>query len=274
MKDYIKQITTAAANELQARNMTREYLQARILQFLQESGAFTSWIFHGGTALRFLYGLPRFSEDLDFCLLQPAGAFDPASTVEYVRRALAAENYRVEIKTAGKTAVKSAWLRFPGLLSELGLSSHQNEILAVKLEIDTNPPAGGQTTTTIIRRHVMLNLFHHDQPSLLAGKLHAVLSRPYTKGRDIFDLFWYLSDPLWPDPNIDFLQQALKQSKWQGPAIHLSNWQQVIAQKISALDWKMVLNDLQPFVERKNDLLMLTRENMLALLKKSPRSKP
>jgi hypothetical protein len=272
MKDYIKQINASAANELQARNMTREYLQARVLQLIQESGAFATWIFHGGTALRFLYSLPRFSEDLDFCLSQPSGTFNLTNTVDYIQRTLAAENYQVEIKTSGKTAVKSAWLRFPGLLYELGLSSHQNEILAVKIEIDSKPPAGGKTTTTIIRRHVLLNLFHHDQSSLLAGKLHAILSRPYTKGRDLFDLFWYLSDPSWPDPNIEFLEQALKQSKWSGSAIHLSNWQQVIAQKILALDWKKVLDDLQPFVERKNDLLMLTRENMLTLLKKSPRS--
>lgn len=274
MKDYIKQINASAANELQARNMTREYLQARILQLLQESGAFATWIFHGGTALRFLYRLPRYSEDLDFCLLPPAGTFNLANTVDYVQRALAAENYQVEIKTSGKTAVKSAWLRFPGLLYELGLSSHQNEILSLKLEIDTNAPGGGQTTTTIIRRHVLLNLFHYDQPSLLAGKLHAIFSRPYTKGRDLFDLFWYLSDPLWPDPNIEFLQQALKQSRWSGPAVHSSNWAQVMAQKILALDWKKVIDDLQPFVERKNDLLMLTRENMIKLLKKSPRCKP
>ncbi|MCX6554318.1 MAG: nucleotidyl transferase AbiEii/AbiGii toxin family protein, partial [Candidatus Aminicenantes bacterium] len=227
--------------------MTREYLQARILQFLQESGAFANWIFHGGTALRFLYGLPRYSEDLDFCLAQPSGTFDPANTVDHVKRAFAAENYQVETKTSGKAAVKSAWLRFPGLLSELGLSSHQSEILAVKLEIDANPPGGGKTATTIIRRHVLLNLFHHDQSSLLAGKLHAVLSRPYTKGRDLFDLFWYLSDPSWPAPNIEFLEQALKQSKWPGPDINLSNWPQVTAEKISALDWKTVLNDLQPF---------------------------
>jgi hypothetical protein len=274
MKDYIKQINATAANDLQSRNTTREYLQARVLQLLQESGAFATWIFHGGTALRFLYGLPRFSEDLDFCLLQPSKTFNLANTVDYIQRALAAENYQVEIKTSGNTAVKSAWLRFPGLLYELGLSSHQNEILSLKLEIDTNPPSGGKTTTTIIRRHVLLNLFHHDRPSLLAGKLHAVLSRPYTKGRDLFDLFWYLSDPSWPDPNIEFLRQALKQSKWSGPAIHLSNWSKVIAQKISALDWKKVTDDLQPFVERKNDLLMLNRENIISLLKKYPRSKP
>ncbi|MCJ7525700.1 MAG: nucleotidyl transferase AbiEii/AbiGii toxin family protein [Candidatus Aminicenantes bacterium] len=274
MKDYIKQINASAANELQARNMTREYLQARILQLLQESGAFGAWIFHGGTALRFLFSLPRYSEDLDFCLLQPSGTLNLANTVDYVQRALAAENYQVEIKTSGKTAVKSAWLRFPGLLYELGLSSHQNEILSLKLEIDTNPPGGGKTTTTIIRRHVLLNLFHYDQPSLLAGKLHAIFSRPYTKGRDLFDLFWYLSDPTWPDPNIEFLQQALKQSRWSGPAVHSSNWPQVMAQKILTLDWKKVTDDLQPFVERKNDLLMLTRENMIKLLKKSPRSQP
>ena len=76
-------------------------------------------------------------------------------------------------------------LRFPGLLFELGLSPMQNEALSVKIEIDTRPPVGATLTTSAVRFHVKLHLQHHDRASLLAGKLHALLVRGFTKGRDI-----------------------------------------------------------------------------------------
>jgi len=70
MKEYIKQHIENIQDMNLARCLVREYLQARILEFLQENGAFTNWVFVGGTALRFLYSMPRFSEDLDFSLLR------------------------------------------------------------------------------------------------------------------------------------------------------------------------------------------------------------
>ena len=64
-----------------------------------------------------------------------------------------------------------------------------------------------------------LNLCHHDKPSLLAGKLHAVLSRKWTKGRDLYDLVWYLADRTWPAPNLALLNAALAQTGWKGPVM-------------------------------------------------------
>ncbi len=89
------------------------------------------------------------------------------------------------IKLREQSAVKSAFVVFPGLPFELALSAHRDEALRVKVEIDTNPLAGAGLMTTMVRRHVLLQLHHHDRASLLAGKLHAVL---HTKGRDFFDL--------------------------------------------------------------------------------------
>ena len=66
--------------------------------------------------------------------------------------------------------------------------------------------------TTLIRRHITLRWQHHDQASLLAAKLHAVLQRPYPKGRGLYDLLWYLSDLGWPQPNLVLLANALEQS--------------------------------------------------------------
>jgi hypothetical protein len=94
----------------------------------------------------------------------------------------------VGLKVNDRKVVHSAFVRFAGLLYELDLSPHRDEVLAVKIEVDTNPPVGAVLATTVIRRHVILHLQHHDRSSLLAGKLHAILQRPTLKGRDMYDL--------------------------------------------------------------------------------------
>ena len=194
MKDHLGQLVGGQA-PLRARNIAREYLQARILGALQRAGAMTTLAFHGGTSLRFLFGLPRYSEDLDFALEGDASRYDLRRYLRAIRAELSAEGYHVELRMREHRAVHSAFVRFPGALYEIGLSPHADQVLAVKVEVDTNPPAGATTDTTLVRRHETLRLFHHDRASLLAGKLHAVLQRPYTKGRDLHDLVWYLSDP-------------------------------------------------------------------------------
>ena len=68
MKEYLLTLVSAATSPIEKKNLAREYLQALILQSLQRAGAMTALAFHGGTALRFLYSLPRYSEDLDFAL--------------------------------------------------------------------------------------------------------------------------------------------------------------------------------------------------------------
>ena len=162
--------------------------------------------------------------------------------------------------------VHSAFLRFRGLLYELGLSPHRTETLAIKIEIDTHPPAGAALETTVVRRHVTLQLQHHDRASLLAGKVHAVLQRTYTKGRDLYDLHWYLSDPEWPAPNLTMLNHALAQSDWDGPEIDRDSWRVILQQRVHALDWARVIGDVRPFVESPTSLEMLTRENLSTAL--------
>ena len=188
MKAYLEKLCDEAESVLIARHLVREYLQARILQSLQRAGAMQSIAFHGGTALRFLYNIPRYSEDLDFALEQTPKAYNFRSYLQQIERDFSAEAYTFDFKINDKQVVHKAFVRFRGLLYELGLSGHETEVLAVKLEIDTNPPLGATVTTTSLHRHVMLNLQHHNRPSLFAGKLHAVLQRDYPKGRDIYGL--------------------------------------------------------------------------------------
>ena len=264
MKEHLKELVAGVAPRWKP-GLAREYLQARILQALQDRGAFLTWAFHGGTALRFLHGLPRFSEDLDFSARDAArpGRFE--AVVHKVRADLEAEAYAVDVKPAGTDAVRSAFLKFPGLPHELGLSPHREEVLSIKVEVDENPPAGAGTETTLVRRHVLLNLLHHDRPTLLAGKLHAVLSRPYAKGRDLYDLLWYLADPAWPPPNLVYLRNALAQMGWRGPDVTASAWRRVVSDRIRQLDWTRIVEDVRPFLERPEDAEMLTRENLLRL---------
>lgn len=265
MKDYLNQLINTVTEHQRKRSLVQEYLQARLLQALQDLGLFSTWAFVGGTALRFLYQLPRYSEDLDFSIEGKfvTGSFERA--LRGIKTTLEAETYKTEIKL--KTAVVcSAFVRFPGLLFELGISPHQTESLSVKVELDTNPPSGARTTTTLVRRYVTLNLFHHDQASLLAGKLHAVLSRPYTKGRDLYDLIWYLSDQSWPDPNLTLLNNALRQTKWPGVELTPDNWRRELKNSLDRLDWEKAKRDVSPFLERPQDAALVNYQTLQELL--------
>jgi Nucleotidyl transferase AbiEii toxin, Type IV TA system len=268
MKDLLRNIVGQGNATDLGRSLAREYLQARILGALQHAGAMIPLAFHGGTALRFLYSIPRYSEDLDFALEGKRDAYDFHAYLRVIQNDLSREHYVIDIKANDSKAVHSASVRFSGLLFELGISAHRSEVFSIKIDVDTNPPAGAVTTTTLIRRFVLLQLHHHDKASLLAGKLHAVLQRPYPKGRDFFDLMWYLSDQSWPAPNLAMLNQALAQSGWSGETMSEANWQEIVSEKIRSLKWRDVVDDVRSFLERGAEVEMFTRENILNLLQR------
>lgn len=267
MKDYIKQLIEKIHDNNMARCIIREYLQARVLESLQEKGAFANWVFVGGTALRFLYSMPRFSEDLDFSLVKAGVEDNFTELMKKTKGIFEAEDYKLTIKAKIEKTVKSAFLKFEGLLYEFGLSPHSSETISIKVEIDSNPPAGANFETSVIRRHCLLNLQHYDKSSLLAGKLHALLSRRYVKGRDVYDLMWYLSDRTWPEPNIVLLNNALKQTGWKGREITAENWRKETSVQISKYNWDKVIADVRSFVEKQRDLELLTKENLIKMLK-------
>jgi len=267
MKEYLANLVKQTTSQIEGRNLVREYLQARILGSMQRSGAMIPLAFHGGTALRFLYSHGRFSEDLDFALEGNRQNYNFRSYLQAIRSELSPEGYSVELKVNDQKTVHSAFIRFPGLLFELGLSSQQSEVLAVKIEVDTNPPQGAGFSTTVVRRFVVLQLHHHDKSSLLSGKLHAILQRPYTKGRDIYDLLWYLSNPSWPQPNLVLLNNALIQTNWKGGILTEMNWKLPVLSRLQNLNWESIVSDVSPFVEPSFDLNLLTLANMENVLK-------
>lgn len=266
MKAYLSQLLQNAPDPIASRNLVREYLQARILEGLQRAGAMVPLAFHGGTALRFLFAIPRFSEDLDFALERPESGYDFRAYLRTIQSDLVKEGYEIEIRLKDQKTVNSAFVRFNHLLYELSLSAHRDEVLAVKIEVDTQPPTGAGLDTTIIRRHVTLRLQHHDRASLLAGKLHAIFQRRYAKGRDLYDLMWYLSDPDWPDPNLILLQNALRQTGWDGPVPDENNWRDLLVEQLRKIDWKRSVADVRPFLERTSDVNLLTPGNFEKLI--------
>src|SRR3954469_10387218 len=158
MKEDLRLQLRGVSGPEEGKNRLREYLQARMLSSLQRSGAMVPLAFQGGTALRFLYSIRRYSEDLDFALERPDRGYDFQAYLGAIRSDLQREGYEIDVKASDQRVVHNAFIRFPGLLFELGLSPHPNEVFAVKLEVDTNPPADAVLATTLVRRHVTLNL--------------------------------------------------------------------------------------------------------------------
>lgn len=266
MKPLLIQFLGDEPHALARRNRAREFLQAQVLLALQDSGAFADWAFVGGTALRFLYRLPRYSEDLDFSLVETVQDARFERHMTAVQRALSAQAYDVEIKLRTHVNVMSALVKFRGLLFEIGVSPRREEIFMIKVEIDTNPPNGATTETRLLRRFVMLNLLQYDKASLFAGKLHAVIARPYTKGRDLYDLAWYLADDSWPPPNLVQLNHALAQTGWTEAPLTPENWRGVVARRLETVNWLQAQQDVSPFLERQQDLAFVSKAALDELL--------
>lgn len=266
MKAYLEDLVAQSENPLQGRNLVREYLQARILGALQPMGAMVPLAFHGGTALRFLYAIPRYSEDLDFTREREPDQYDLRGYASRIQKELEAEGYVLAIRLNQRRVVHTAFVRFEGLLYEFGLSPHREQVLAVKIEVDTNPPAGAGLDQSIVRRHETLHLHHHDRATLLAGKIHAVLQRQYTKGRDLYDLLWYLSAPDWPPPNLVLLNNALAQTGWQGAQLKETNWKSTLLARLQTVDWARAAEDVRPFLERGEEVKLLRLETFVGLL--------
>jgi predicted nucleotidyltransferase component of viral defense system len=266
MKAFLRELIAPAQTKLLSIHLVREYLQARILQSLQRVGAMQTLAFHGGTSLRFLYNLPRYSEDLDFALERDPEAYDFRDYLQQIVRDFSAEAYAIDVKLNEKQVVHKAFVRFRGLLHELDLSGHVDEVLAVKIEVDTNPPLHAGLMTTPLNKYIPLHLQHHDPATLLAGKLCAVLQRNYTKGRDIYDLWWYLNQSEWPEPNLKYLNQCVQQGKGENDLVSTNNWQGIVREKLLSLNWPLVMEDVGSFIIDSDEQIGFSKEKLLTLL--------
>jgi len=247
-------------------NALREYMQVLVLHSLHECEAFKCLSFVGGTALRFLYNLPRFSEDLDFSLLSGKN-YDVEKWMLKIKRDFILAGFNVSISLNTQKPVHSGWIRVRGILEETGLAAMQNQNLSIKLEVDTNPPKDARTENHVIERHRMFAVRCHDLPSLMAGKLRAIMTRKYQKGRDWYDFLWFLTRQPPVEPNPVFLQNSLNQAKGS-VSFHGSDWKKLISEKIHSINFNYIRKDVAPFLEHPEEAAFITRENLLSVLLK------
>ena len=176
----------------------REILQQIALLGLWRGKFFEHAAFYGGTALRVLYGLDRYSEDLDFSLLKSDPDFSLGAYGDALRRELASFGFDVSFesrKRNSQSAIESAFLKANTVQQLIVIKAaatvtrpmHAGEVLKIKLEVDTDPPVAFETESRAVLLPVPFAVRAYCLPDLFAGKLHAVLCRRWktrAKGRD------------------------------------------------------------------------------------------
>lgn len=244
-------------------NFLREYCQLLVLKILDEIGGFNHLAFVGGTALRILYNLQRYSEDLDFCLVN-ADNFDFATLMRKLESELKLYNLDSEIRYKDHKTVASAFIKFNNVMNLAGLSPHKDQKLLVKFEVDQNPPSGYITQLTMINNEFLTAINHFDLTSLYAGKLHAILCRKYTKGRDYYDLIWYLGRRI--TPNFTFLNNAISQTENEKYHIDQDNFYALLRDKIESVDFEKVKYDVTPFLMDPKEVRFFEKAFFISLL--------
>jgi predicted nucleotidyltransferase component of viral defense system len=245
-------------NALEQENVLQELMQHFVLSSLARAGFFSRAVFHGGTALRIHYRLGRFSEDLDFFLKETNPSFSWQSYLDHILRDCAPEGIQFEEidKSNLDAVVKKAFLKTDSigkiLVIKLPFSRHPSRKIKIKLEIDTNPPRGSSWETHYLTFPVVNALTVQTLSCAFATKLHALLCRNYTKGRDWYDFIWYVSRRIQPD--LTLLQNALYQ---QGPfadqPLEVTNewYLSEIEHAILLVDWDQAVEDIRRFIPQK-----------------------
>ena len=216
--------------------------------------------FYGGTALRILYGLNRFSEDLDFSLLKTVKNFNLANYNEAIRSELESFGFEVDIKTKEKTsAIQSAFIKANTRQQLIAIGTpHQtlslfpkDQLITIKMEVDTLPPLDFETESRYLLQPIPFPVLTFDLPSLFAGKLHALLCRQWksrVKGRDWYDFLWYVGRKV--KPNLTHLKARLVQSGHfpEAETLTLEVLKQKLTERIQQINWEIAKTDVAPFI--------------------------
>lgn len=243
-----------AADALAEEQALKEILQELVLYALWRNGFFDKAAFQGGTSLRILYGLPRFSEDMDFILMEPDERFSWRAVTAGIEQVLLEFGVVIELADSRQTpgAVRRTMVKDDSLAGLLQLGFQDGaprRKLRVKLEIDTHPPAGSGWERHFPDFPTDFMVVSQDLPSNFALKLHALLCRPYLKGRDWFDFLWYVRRGV--APNLEHLGNALDQyGPWARRGVEVdAGWLgAALRRQIKAIDWNAAAADVEPFL--------------------------
>lgn len=240
---------------IEQENVLQEILQHYVLSALSRAGFFSGAVFHGGTCLRIFHGLARFSEDLDFLLKRPDTRFAWERFLDRMVADCALEGLPFEVfdKSRADNPVRKVFLKTdaPGkfLAAEAPFARHGRKKFRVKLEVDTNPPAGSAFETAWLTFPVVAPVTVQSPGSGFSTKLHALLCRRYVKGRDWYDFTWYVSHRIVPD--LRLLENALRQQgPWREERVAVSPaWlAEALGKKIASINWQEARDDVQRFL--------------------------
>ena len=244
-------------------NALKEIMQEIALLGLWRAKFYEHALFYGGTALRILYGLPRFSEDLDFSLLKPDAKFNLAAYHKAISEELEAFGFEVEVQAKTKTAesaVESAFIKAETKVHLLKIKSPSaittrmqgGQSLKIKLEVDTQPPGDHGIEVLDLMRPLPFQVKTMPLPDLFAGKLHAVLARAWgnrVKGRDFYDYLWYLGRKT--PVHLKHLEARLIQSGHLKGELTPAKFNQMLREKFESLDVAKARADVAPFLSQR-----------------------
>ena len=242
-------------------NALKEVIQEIALSALAKTDFFEYAAFYGSTALRIFYGLDRFSEDLDFSLIEKSD-FDLTKYFKTLDDTFKMYGLSFTATKKEKTidsSIQSAFLKRNTLEHVLLISTNKdifghiqkNEVIKIKFEIDTNPPQGA----TFEYKYGLLpspyRIRIYDESSLFAGKIHALLCRSWdkrVKGRDLYDYIFYLSHRI--QPNINHLKERLIDSgKWnKNDDLTLEKLKSILIEKFEYINYDLAKKDVIHFI--------------------------
>jgi len=252
----------------------REIMQEIALLGLWRSKFFDKAAFYGGTALRILYGLDRFSEDLDFSLLHPTESFDLSRYTSSLADELNGFNFDVRVEAVTKsveTDIQSAFIKADTITQLLVIETGEDIVrsipwgqqIKVRLEVDTNPPPGFDTHTRYLLLPVPFAVRTYVLPDLFAGKMHALLCRKWknrVKGRDWYDFVWYAANHT--ELHLAHLESRMRQSgHWQAEGrLTEELFRKLFHEAIESLNVDQAKNEVAPFVKDQRSLEIWSRE--------------
>ena len=251
-------------------NVLHEVMQQIALTGLSRGGFFEKAAFYGGTCLHLLHDMPRYSEDMDFSLLEPDLAFRfedyfPAVVEEFK---LAGKDVEIKMKHKGQpSAIESAFLKESSDVFDIGFTTEKR--LKVKIEVDIDPPPKFCTEmkTVVLPRTCWVRTY--DLPGLFAGKVSAALFRKWknrVKGRDWYDIAWYLGKHVPLD-----LVHLIERAKESEPGADVSTPEKVIAAfdaKIEAIDFEGAKLDVEPYLKDASELDIWSRDFFHQMVRK------
>ena len=252
----------------------REIMQEVALLGLWRSKFFEKAAFYGGTAMRILYGLDRFSEDLDFSLISPMADFDISNYTTALQKELEAFGFDVTIEQRGKavkSAVQSAFLKANTLNQLLVIETAEEilrevprgQVLKIKMEVDTNPPPAFTTHTRYLLQPIPFAVRTYVLSDMFAGKMHAVLCRRWknrVKGRDWYDMVWYVTNH--PQMHLSHLEERMRQTgHWENKnRLSPQSFQNLLNKAIDRLDVDQARKEIEPFVKHPEVLSLWSHD--------------